>query len=270
MAELYVCIPVTIYEDERLLNAGLSAAMVWHRAMAFSKKQLSDGRIAPAQLPFLLATEDDVAALVRAGLFVAQDDGSWFMPDYSGSNKPRVEIERIRELDKQRKAKYRDASKDAGGTPNATPDATPDGTRASLTTTTTTGESVVVVDATRSATPDTLADLVQGWHWAKGVTPSEPGDALYLIRSKGISDATTEEALRTADRLPSKWIRRAVELHEKEHPPATETPANRTAQHPPPGPDCANCDSTGWVYPEDGGGVVECPECHPAAKAAAS
>lgn len=80
---LFAKVSVTFQSDSRIMRAGPMAELLYLRAIAWSKKELEDGRLPAAALPFVALGLGDpaplVAALVREGLWEETDDG-WTVP----------------------------------------------------------------------------------------------------------------------------------------------------------------------------------------------
>lgn len=95
VVSLFVPLDVDYASDEKVIAAGPMAELLFVRALAFSKRTLSDGRIRKAQLPVVaygITGQTKLAArLVHVGLWVTAEDG-WQISGWSKRNKSAAAI----------------------------------------------------------------------------------------------------------------------------------------------------------------------------------
>lgn len=95
MAGLYVKLDVDYASDDKILSAGVMPELLYVRALAFSKRTMSDGKILKAQLALvglgIPAVAKHADALVKAGLWRAFD-GGWTIAAWPKHNKGSGEI----------------------------------------------------------------------------------------------------------------------------------------------------------------------------------
>ena len=78
MAKMYAWINSTAHSDPRCKAAG-AALGLWGRALSWCAANSPQGRV-PRSVALELGSEDEVAALLRVGLWVELGDGYQFTP----------------------------------------------------------------------------------------------------------------------------------------------------------------------------------------------
>jgi hypothetical protein len=89
MARFYVPLDVNYQMDDKILSAGVLAECIYVRALAYSKRATTEGRIRRAHLRILGAgirrAEEQVRLLVQVGLWEETDDG-WYIVGWLNHN----------------------------------------------------------------------------------------------------------------------------------------------------------------------------------------
>ena len=107
---LYVQLDVNYADDEKIVNVSTGAELLYVRGLCFSKRMLSDGRIATGQLVRLASDIPDdpldfrevfnlAAELVRVGLWIEEADG-WRIAAWKRHNATSDEVEEKRQAKK--------------------------------------------------------------------------------------------------------------------------------------------------------------------------
>ena len=99
------------FRHPKILALPSSPRLLYIAGLCYSSSQLTDGTI-PKSALHLLALEagakpSDAAKLVAAGLWITTDDG-WTIHNYVDHQRSKDDVDRIREQNRQRKAKARD------------------------------------------------------------------------------------------------------------------------------------------------------------------
>ena len=99
----------TLAHHAKAVAAGNAAMGLWVRAGAWCSQQLTDGFV-PDHMARSLGSAREIAALVRVGLWAAEEGGYQFH-QWGGRNPTRVEVETRRAEDAKRKAEARAKAK---------------------------------------------------------------------------------------------------------------------------------------------------------------
>lgn len=114
--EIYAQVSCDYYDNDKMVDAGEKAELLYLRALCLSNRLLLDGRIRPSHLVALRFPGSDglrrAEALVRAGLWRVLDDG-WEIVGWHERNRMRHEIMAVREAEKERKRAERNAARAA-------------------------------------------------------------------------------------------------------------------------------------------------------------
>ncbi len=106
-----MAVPVSRRNDARMLRAGDRAELIDGRAWALAKEQMTDGKIERVQLRLLGANEEDVEALVREGLWIADSDG-WQILGFTDVNMTHEHVLKLRAQAAERKRRQRGKQND--------------------------------------------------------------------------------------------------------------------------------------------------------------
>ncbi len=87
----------------KIVDAGNAAVGAWVRMSAWSCAYLTDGRV-PANITAMVATEEEIAALVRTRLLDPIEGGGYVIHDFLHWNPPAADVKARRDADRQRKA----------------------------------------------------------------------------------------------------------------------------------------------------------------------
>ena len=126
MSRIWVKLDATYTEDERIMEAGALAELVFVRSLAYCRRRVTDGAVTPAAARSLCigipeTPETLIAALVDSGLWVMQDNG-WRVRSYDSwqqtSDVLKAEAARKKEeRDKKRKGRAPDVLLVSDGRP---------------------------------------------------------------------------------------------------------------------------------------------------------
>ena len=130
MSRIWVKLDATYTEDERIMEAGALAELVFVRSLAYCRRRVTDGAVTPAAARSLCigipeTPETLIAALVDSGLWVMQDNG-WRVRSYDSwqqtSDVLKAEAARKKEeRDKKRKGRAPDVPAVSDGRPEDEP-----------------------------------------------------------------------------------------------------------------------------------------------------
>lgn len=252
MAELWVKLSVNAPDDEKILDVGDHAELVFYRSLCLAKRRNSDGVIARAQLRLLGAGDDDVKALVEADLWSEIVQG-WMITAWFKHNRPAAEIEAEREHERERKREHRrrHASRDGDVPADATRD-TP--VASAVAQSEEQSEERVRVSVPADATRDTLLGRLRA-HLRKAPNCSDPDFEAHDLLDQFPIEILTKafnQSVNASERYASDIRKRAQRL---------QASAPRPAR-----PQCEKCSGSGQVPAGPGGTpaaneAVPCPEC---------
>jgi hypothetical protein len=110
----------SVIDHPKVLIAGAAAELLWRRSISWSGKHLTDGLVRREALPVLfgnlselgVAEDAAVARVVAAGLWEETETG-WQIHDYLEYNPSRRAVRARRKLEREKKARQRDAGAEA-------------------------------------------------------------------------------------------------------------------------------------------------------------
>jgi hypothetical protein len=110
----------SVIDHPKVLIAGAAAELLWRRSISWSGKHLTDGLVRREALPVLfgnlselgVAQDAAVARVVAAGLWEETESG-WQIHDYLEYNPSRRAVRARRNLEREKKARQRDAGVEA-------------------------------------------------------------------------------------------------------------------------------------------------------------
>lgn len=124
---IFAGIDVNIITHEKADAAGVEAFGLWCWAMCWAQVHESDGRVPRNMVLRALSGRRNVILaqrLVDAGLWRADDDGSWTIGNYAKKNQTKEEIQKRKEAAKLRKDEWKarqTGERNANGTRSGTP-----------------------------------------------------------------------------------------------------------------------------------------------------
>lgn len=94
------------HSHPKVISVPLAATGLWVLAGAWSADQLTDGFVPKTALRLFGATATQAKELVRAGLWI-EAEGGWLFHDWLDHQPSRVEVEGVRQRERERKAEWR-------------------------------------------------------------------------------------------------------------------------------------------------------------------
>lgn len=101
MSGLFIALDVEYDSDDKIIEAGPLAELLYVRSLTFAKRKLNDGRLKVSQLSVVGAripnAAKHAARLVEVGLWAATDDG-WIIVAWSKRNRSSTDVQVQREI----------------------------------------------------------------------------------------------------------------------------------------------------------------------------
>lgn len=258
-------VATTILTDDKLFAVDGEAFRALFMGLAYCAEHLTDGHI-PKRAQRLVGSDDAMAQLVAEGL-IEETEGGWLIPKYLEHQRSRDQVMAERKAARDRQARRRKRTN--GGSHAVTPPVSPPvGNGAGSVTEESRGEEIPPKAPRPSdALRDALADGVGAWS-RKQRASAKLREAATELGRRGVEP----------EQVPQFFERWPIAFPDA-HPPTDPTKIvqhwstvmdakvttldsrRATARPVGQGPDCEECNDSGFVFDLERNEAVQCPEC---------